>query len=818
LGGRVLTRELSPVLKITTGTLSYAFTKEMEGGYVYVPAPISALPQPRDTAGESYVTSSDYAYNGTIKEVLSSTTVALENPFQRLIEQDGTEKTLQYTKFNDSVFYVSYSEDSTYSQSEAYDSHVYVEMGNISPITGDVYKIKAYTKTHSDPHTFTYIGEHILESSNLFIDTGSITTTDGIGIFNTLETLDFWTSSSINSAPQAELFTSSLHVIEGLHISSSENSIASGYVNVETATYRNRYFGEVGYQLSLNVFGEARGQEAELEIILSGSTILGGGELQIGEIKIPTGGQKTYTGLSFPFRTNLHGYGKPVLRVKSGNWHVGDIKIQPIHQVGFAPEHTIFTLPIDTRWDSDILDFKFEFYNYEGEMCETFLTYTNANFQYGPAFYIQGSDNLVTGSLYIGNVIGEGIEAAGANSAYIRNIGYDGWASASSGDGGYGFMMWSGSVMPGTTDNYDGVGIELIGQSGSLRFRTNPSLFEVIADQFFIGSTTSQFISGAGGNLEISSSDFWLQSDGTLIIYGSASVDSLYAPATPPYKAAIYSDGRAVFTSASIGGWQINENEIFTDNLTLSSSGIIRSDTSGQRVIFNDPQNYITFYDSSNWSSSLYGDSSGIKFYDGYNYYFGGENLGRANIYLGHSGIPSSFYMTAIDSAYPSFKLASISGSNSNGYFQITADGSHIFQMTTYPLPGETYFSYNGSERFLMSSSGDFHADGNLISYSTTIPSDFILKHKIREVEPMLNSLLQLSPVNYEWKREDKPGSYYGFIAQDMEKIFPSIVKEVDDIFNLNQNVKTIDYIQLIPILVQSIQELKQELNELKST
>ena len=61
--------------------------------------------------------------------------------------------------------------------------------------------------------------------------------------------------------------------------------------------------------------------------------------------------------------------------------------------------------------------------------------------------------------------------------------------------------------LPHSGDNYDGVGLELHGGqgSGSFRFSTNPNLLEITADTFFVGSST-QFISGSGGHIEISSS------------------------------------------------------------------------------------------------------------------------------------------------------------------------------------------------------------------------------------------------------------------------------------------------------------------------
>ena len=130
--------------------------------------------------------------------------------------------------------------------------------------------------------------------------------------------------------------------------------------------------------------------------------------------------------------------------------------------------------------------------------------------------------------MVIGNAIGAGIEMAGANSGYIRSIGYEGYQSASNGDGSYGFMMFSGSVLPNSGDDYAGVGLELVGAGGKLRFRTNPSLFEVIADSFFVGSVGSQYISGSGGTIEISSSGFYLDPNGNVYISGSITASAGY--------------------------------------------------------------------------------------------------------------------------------------------------------------------------------------------------------------------------------------------------------------------------------------------------
>ena len=103
-------------------------------------------------------------------------------------------------------------------------------------------------------------------------------------------------------------------------------------------------------------------------------------------------------------------------------------------------------------------------------------------------------------------------------SGFMRSVGYLGFKSASNASlgGKPGFMIYSGSVLPNSGDNYKGVGLELVGQSGSLRFRTNPSLFDVRADSFFVGRTNSQFISGSEDKIEISSSNFHLTPQGNV--------------------------------------------------------------------------------------------------------------------------------------------------------------------------------------------------------------------------------------------------------------------------------------------------------------
>ena len=127
----------------------------------------------------------------------------------------------------------------------------------------------------------------------------------------------------------------------------------------------------------------------------------------------------------------------------------------------------------------------------------------------------------------MGQVVDTGIEAAGVNSAYIRSVGYAGFESSSvSGIGG--FAIFSGSVSASfkTTESYDGVGLELHdGSSGSFRFRTltpdGTSELDIKTNKFFFGREGVQFISGSDDKIEISSSNFHLDNDGSVTMQGT---------------------------------------------------------------------------------------------------------------------------------------------------------------------------------------------------------------------------------------------------------------------------------------------------------
>ena len=203
--------------------------------------------------------------------------------------------------------------------------------------------------------------------------------------------------------------------------------------------------------------------------------------------------------------------------------------------------------------------FKFEFLNKNNEKAKSIrtngdlqITSSFVNFA-GPATVITGEDNLVAGQLFVGSSLaGAGMEFNGGSSAFLRSIGYLGFTSASAGSGS-GFMLYSGSVLGANTDDYSsgGVGFEFVQDSSSfMRFGTADSLFDIRAKKFFVGSEDTQFVSGSGNNIEISSSGFHLKADGSVTMSGKLAVEA----------------------GGEIGGFTISDTALSTTAFVLSSS------------------------------------------------------------------------------------------------------------------------------------------------------------------------------------------------------------------------------------------------------
>ncbi|MES2285562.1 MAG: tail fiber domain-containing protein [Bacteroidota bacterium] len=89
--------------------------------------------------------------------------------------------------------------------------------------------------------------------------------------------------------------------------------------------------------------------------------------------------------------------------------------------------------------------------------------------------------------------------------------------------------------------------------------------------------------------------------------------------------------------------------------------------------------------------------------------------------------------------------------------------------------------------------------------------SDFRYKQNITPLSNSLSNILKIQGVNYFWRTEEFPKNKFnkekqiGFIAQDLEKIYPEIILTDD------KGYKSVDYSRLTPMLVEAIKELNSK-------
>ena len=106
--------------------------------------------------------------------------------------------------------------------------------------------------------------------------------------------------------------------------------------------------------------------------------------------------------------------------------------------------------------------------------------------------------------------------------------------------------------------------------------------------------------------------------------------------------------------------------------------------------------------------------------------------------------------------------------------------------------------------------------------------SDSDIKKNITVIGSPLQSIVKLQPRMFEYETDKfkalrlKQGVQYGFLANNMQEVFPGMVstKTVSYMFGKNSyrdsKIHTIDESKLIPVLVASIQELHGEIELLK--
>ena len=146
---------------------------------------------------------------------------------------------------------------------------------------------------------------------------------------------------------------------------------------------------------------------------------------------------------------------------------------------------------------------------------------------------------------------------------------------------------------------------------------------------------------------------------------------------------------------------------------------------------------------------------------------------------------------------------------DSNGFQQLVAGGTSQFA-------GHLQAHCLGIGGTPSTTSGEIWAYGDIVANKS---SDRRLKKYIKNIKNPLEKLSKINGVTFEWKKTDEKmkkevhsheGHDVGVIAQEIEEILPEIVATRDN------GYKAVYYEKLIPLLIESVKELKAEVDELK--
>jgi len=176
----------------------------------------------------------------------------------------------------------------------------------------------------------------------------------------------------------------------------------------------------------------------------------------------------------------------------------------------------------------------------------------------------------------------------------------------------------------------------------------------------------------------------------------------------------------------------------------------------------------------------------------------GGATSGAATLNIGAG--------TGIDVAADAISV-DVSDFMSNGSNNriVTATGADA-------MNAEANASFDGST---LAVTGAITATGDITAFSS---SDKTLKENISNIENAVDKVSKINGVYYNWTFEAQEKHKHfgkekeiGVIAQEVEEVLPEIVQTRDD------GTKAVKYERLCALLIESVKELKKEIEEIKS-
>ena len=149
---------------------------------------------------------------------------------------------------------------------------------------------------------------------------------------------------------------------------------------------------------------------------------------------------------------------------------------------------------------------------------------------------------------------------------------------------------------------------------------------------------------------------------------------------------------------------------------------------------------------------------------------------------------------------------------------------SYVKSFTSGNINDIWVYSENGEEITPSLSTVNVHVPVNLIVDGAILnPSDKRLKKNIVNMPQEYNeNLMKLMPKCFGLNREGSDSKHFGFIAQELEELFPNLV--INNNTSINNSscatsgedpYKSVNYLEIIPLLLFKIQDLQSQIDKL---
>ena len=143
---------------------------------------------------------------------------------------------------------------------------------------------------------------------------------------------------------------------------------------------------------------------------------------------------------------------------------------------------------------------------------------------------------------------------------------------------------------------------------------------------------------------------------------------------------------------------------------------------------------------------------------------------------------------------------------NDDGYYVDPNSNSWLYRLYSYDVRADIFYDRNNTGYYVDPASTSVlnTVYGSAFLYN----SDESLKMNINTIKNATDKISKLRGVNFEWKENEEKDM--GFVAQEIEKILPELVKT-----NSDTSLKSVKYGNITALLVEALKE-QMQINEVQ--